>query len=72
MKIKESDLEMFVDWNSVHTASIPSILIANCHTVLGLHLLLISENSIHSCPDESTVQLAFFYSVTRLCPEQKF
>lgn len=32
---------------------------AICHAVLGLHLLLVSKNSIHSCPDESNVQLAF-------------
>lgn len=43
----------------VYTAKITSMPMAICHAVLGLHLLLVSKNSIHSCPDESNVQLAF-------------
>lgn len=42
-----------------HSTNITSMPMAICHAVLGLHLLLVSKNSIHSCPDESNVQLAF-------------
>lgn len=51
---------MVVDWSMANAANITFMPVAICHAVLGLHLLLVSKNSIHSCPDESNVQLAFF------------
>lgn len=60
-------------WSTVHTANILSMPMTICCAVLGQHLLLVCKNSIHSCPDESNVQLAFSsLPLTGLCPKENF
>jgi hypothetical protein len=62
-----------VDMSAVCAANILPMPMAICCAVLGRHLLLVSKNSIHSCPDESNVQLAFSsLSLTRLYPKENF
>lgn len=69
---RKKDFEMLMDQSMAYAANITSMPMAICHAVLGLHLLLVSKNSIHSCPDESNVQLAFFTQWQDSAQNKKF
>lgn len=61
IKIFQEKKHLFCLWTGAwaHAANITCMPVAICYALLGLHLLLVSKNSIHSCPEESNVQLAF-------------